>query len=102
MGPDTSRLMSISGWLEKRLPRAGIYVIRMRYSDVNLHGSMVAVGNHRKTVWTEGGPFLNDWQKTTVCLFAVTLLATPRVLETELIAWLRGSHASVRQLDPRG
>jgi hypothetical protein len=33
----------------------GIYVRRMKYSDDNLYGSMVAVANDRKTFWTKRG-----------------------------------------------
>jgi hypothetical protein len=38
----------------------------MKYSDDNLHGSMVAVANNRKTFWTERGFYKTIGKKTAV------------------------------------
>jgi hypothetical protein len=50
---------------------------------------MVAVANNRKTFWTERGFYKTIGKKPRLPLRRVTPLATPGMLETELITWLK-------------
>ena len=61
----------------------------MKYSDDNLHGSVVAVASNRKTFWIERGFYKKIGENHGLPLRRVTPLATPSALETDLISWLK-------------